>query len=194
MRRPSEGGDGGAKRARGGLYTPGRAAGAPCTASQADVLYIAIVLATDTPVGVPNKQRRADGRGSGRWRCRGYGARRGRPGAPGRERQDVGAEGGNGGGLRNASPVGDDGDVALLARGSGVLAGADGAVAPAAEPPTEATGEVVGLEGTLEVDGSLPPGIQWLARLCVMVPSIASTRRAALRASVGRTRDTVRKA
>jgi hypothetical protein len=89
--------------------------------------------------------RRRDRWGDDAWR--------GGPGAPRSERQRVGAECGNGGGLSNTSPVGDNRYVAALAGGCGVLAGAYGAVASTAVPSTSATDEVVRLKLALEVDG-----------------------------------------
>jgi len=112
------------------------------------------VLGLDTPVGVPHEQGLAYWSGGNRRRDRwGDDAWRGGPGAPCSERQNVGAECGNDGGLSNTSPVGDNRYVAALAGGSGVLAGADGAVAATAVPATDAADEVMRLHMPLKVGG-----------------------------------------
>ena len=70
MRRPCEGGDGRTERARRRFYASWRAAGAPSTTPQANVLYIAVVLSSDTPVSVPDELRQADRRDGNRWESR----------------------------------------------------------------------------------------------------------------------------
>jgi len=92
MSRPCEGGDGRSKRARRRFYAPWRAAGAPSTTPDADVLYVTVVLTTDAPVGVPDELRRANQCNGYRWRDGGGGgSRRGSPRAPNGERQHIGA-------------------------------------------------------------------------------------------------------